>query len=265
MSGKKSVPKVATARVVRVAGCGGYTRMILAGTSVPGRVEPGQFLLLRPAEWGTEPLLPRPMAVSAVRPGTGSSPAGFEILFKVVGEGTRRLARLPKGSEVRVTGPLGRGFEIAGRARRHVLVAGGTGGACLRFLAAKIEGNTTFLVGASGKAALPDLRIYRGVCDKLAIATEDGSLGRRGLVTDLLEEVDLSGAALYACGPAGMLKAVARIAKDAQASCQVSLEARMACGVGACRGCVVGCIDGYRTVCKDGPVFRADQIDWEKL
>jgi dihydroorotate dehydrogenase electron transfer subunit len=212
-------------------------------------------------------LLPRPFSVMSVR--SGKDGALLECLYTRVGAGTMFLEDLGPGDAMRVVGPLGRGFDLSlpGRA---VLVGGGRGVAPLVHLASALAGvgrAATALLGARTADLVYGAGRLAGAA--VRVSTEDGSEGTRGVVTDLLAgELARGPAAVYACGPHGMLARVAAIAEDAGAPCEVSIEAHMACGTGVCRGCAVGVRDEarpYRMVCSDGPVFDARALRWDTL
>jgi dihydroorotate dehydrogenase electron transfer subunit len=233
---------------------------------------PGQFVMLSPGPRGaaprTDPLLPRPMAVYRERRANGASE--IEILFKRHGRGTALLAACAPGDRVGVVGPLGRGFEEI--SRRALLVAGGTGIASVYELAARQErrapGSARVLLGARSGSELMGVSDFQALGVGLEIATEDGSLGTRGLVTDLLEaELARDASAhVYACGPTAMMRRCAEIAASRGASCRASLENPMACGFGVCLGCAAPLrAGGFALVCRDGPVFDAAAIAWEGM
>jgi dihydroorotate dehydrogenase electron transfer subunit len=229
--------------------------------------EPGQFVMLSagplPAAPRFDPLLPRPMAVFR-----RAGPA-LEVLYQVTGRGTALLAAARAGERVRVVGPLGRGFALPEPGARALLVGGGTGIASLFDLALRARGRgpLAVLLGARSAAALMALADFRELGAELRLATEDGSAGRRGLVTELLAEALAEGPArVYACGPTRMMRRAAELATEAGAACLVSLENRMACGFGVCLGCAVPRrTEGYALVCRDGPVFGADALRWDGL
>ncbi len=229
--------------------------LVLRVPGWPGH-RPGQFAMLQldPGATRLDPLLPRPMAVYR------GSDEELEFRFKVVGRGTRVLSEFEAGARVGVTGPLGNGFEPEdGRA---VLVGGGTGIASLYELAVQSRGPTRVLLGGGTRAEIMGLADFQALDDiELEVATEDGSLGHRGRVTELLRLG--AGERVSACGPPAMLRSVAELAGAAGARCRVSLEGHMACGFGVCLGCAVTTRTGYRYVCTDGPVFEAEEIDWE--
>jgi dihydroorotate dehydrogenase electron transfer subunit len=198
----------------------------------------------------------------------GDAGAEVEILYKVHGRGTALLADASPGERVRVVGPLGRGFpQDAGEGA--VLVGGGTGIASLFDLAARLPaGRVTVLLGARTRSDLMGAADFRGIGVELRIATEDGSDGTPGRVTELLPAAlaERPGAAVHACGPTPMMRAAAEIATRHGRRCLVSLENTMACGFGVCLGCAVPRrAGGFALVCRDGPVFDAEGIAWEGL
>ena len=220
---------------------------------------PGQFAMLSldPDGLATDPLLPRPMAVFRAE-GTR-----VEFRHKVVGRGTARLAALQSGAALGVVGPLGNGFPARGDgAGQAILVGGGTGIASLYELAERERGCRVLLGGRSRDDVL-GLADFEKLGCELEVATEDGSLGHMGRVTELLRPAAED--TVYACGPAAMMHAAFEIAGAAGAQCLVSLENQMACGFGICLGCVVASDAGFRYVCTDGPVFDAATIRWEEL
>jgi len=196
-------------------------------------------------------------------PATSLRPGEVSLLFGVVGRGTEWLARRQPGDELDVLGPLGRGYSVAPTSRRLLLVAGGVGVAPLVMLAdeAVAKGLTvTLAMGAATAAAVYPSRLLPPEVECL-VATEDGSLGREGLVTDLLAEPLAWADQVFACGPRGMIAALRRLPRrPGAAPIQVSLEERMGCGVGVCFGCVVETRQGLERVCQDGPVFTLDEL-----
>jgi len=233
---------------------------------------PGQFVMLSPGALTnvarTDPLLPRPMAV--YRAESAGAGAVVEILYKVSGRGTGLLADALPGQRVGLVGPLGRSFELPSAGERAILVAGGTGIASVYELAARARanGDVTLLLGARSRGDLMGVEDFESLGITLRLATEDGSAGEQGLVTALLEaELAKAGAArVYVCGPTPMMRRCAEISSEHGRPCVVSLENNMACGFGVCLGCAVPLsAGGYALVCRDGPMFDAEQVEWEGL
>ena len=239
-------------------------RYTVKASDIASSSRPGQFVMVRSGE-GLDPLLRRPFSIHQVAEG-----GVLQILFKVIGKGTQALARLQPGQHMDILGPLGRGFSIAEN-QLHYLVGGGIGIAPLLFLAKKMlkknePSSIKVLLGARTKdeiAALVEDFTIMGL--NVQTATEDGSLGKQGLVTDLMAPLNQGEPVMvYTCGPHPMLQAVVKLCRSHKLDCQVSLEAMMACGLAACLGCAVLRADlhGYVHVCKDGPVFNADEVAW---
>lgn len=235
---------------------------------------PGQFAMLAAAErWGggeeQRPYLPRAFSVARVR----DREAHF--LLEDVGPGTRRLCELRAGDRLWALAPLGRGFTVGGRdsdQRRALLVGGGVGIAPLAILQDALAGEGAAEGGAGGTHTVSVLLGFRdraraagaALLSDALVATDDGSVGHHGLVTDLLErELDADAhAVVYACGPAPMLEGVRALCERRAVPAQLALEAGMACGFGACFGCVVPRRGGgYLRVCVDGPVVDAAELD----
>ena len=262
-----SAPLRAVAEVVANRVEGASRRLAVRIPGWPG-FEPGQFVMLSPGAVGAasrdDPLLPRPMAVYRE-----SAPDGIEILYKVVGRGTALLADARPGDRVAVVGPLGHPFPVPAEGRA-VLVGGGTGIASLYELAARASGSADVrvLLGARGADDLMGRDDFAALGVELRVATEDGSEGHRGRVTELLDEELGNGAApaVYACGPTAMMRVASAAAQRAGARAIVSLENPMACGFGVCLGCAAPRADGgFALVCRDGPVFDAADVDWGGL
>ncbi len=226
---------------------------------------PGQFYMLTAAErWGggddERPLLPR--AFSVLRTSGASRPV-LEFMLEAVGPGTERLCELGEGDALRVLGPLGLGFTAPGEGRRAVLCGGGVGTAPLAILQDVLLADgvpQTALLGFRDAAHAAGAELLTDA----VVATDDGSVGRSGLVTQLLaDELDAGdGAEVYACGPPPMLEAVRALCEARGVPAQLALESGMACGFGACFGCVVPVRGGgYLRLCVDGPVLEAARLD----
>ncbi|HEX4466996.1 MAG TPA: hypothetical protein VH025_07400 [Solirubrobacteraceae bacterium] len=263
---------------------GAYTVLSVAdpGASDP---EPGQFAMLAAAErWGgggqDRPFLPR--AFSIMRRRDGAS----HYLLEDVGPGTRRLCELRAGEDIWVTGPLGRGFGLPAPGQRPILVGGGVGIAPLAILQDALDGSVDGVNPVVGDGPVDGVNPVVGdgpvvllgfrdgaraqgaaLLNGAQLATDDGSYGHNGLVTELLvDELDEAARAgvepiVYSCGPAPMLEAVRALCAERAVPAQLALEAGMACGYGACFGCVVPRRDGsYLRVCLDGPVVDAAEL-----
>jgi len=230
--------------------------------------KPGNFVHIRVSQ--TEfPLLRRAFSLHKTNPRKGE----FELLFKVVGSGTKILSEKKAGEQLDLIGPLGNRFSFPLGNQKVLLVAGGMGLAPLWFLLKHIlekknlkKGNIIFFQGAKNKKEVLYFKELKLLGIKHLVSTEDGSLGHKGLVTDLLvKEVGIRDKVrIYACGPSGMMKFISDISRRASLDCQLSLEAHMPCGVGACAGCVVKAKQnkdfGYSKICSDGPIFDAREV-----
>jgi dihydroorotate dehydrogenase electron transfer subunit len=243
------------------------------GRELGAGMQPAQFFMIGVP--GSAALLRRPYSVCGLA-GTfdDAPPHAVQVLYKVVGHGTALLAALGPGAPIDVLGPLGRGFLPPARPdARPVIVAGGIGCAPFPALLHWLDGRAPWMYyGARTADDLPLLDWFERHAERVVVTTDDGSRGLRGRVTEPLEELlveeDPAGLEIYACGPEPMLRAVARIARARGASCQLSLEAHMACGFGVCLGCVVPTHrpggDGlvYDRVCVEGPVMQAGRLAW---
>lgn len=237
--------------------------MTLDAPAVAAAARPGQFVMVR-SLGGWDPLLPRAYSVYHADAEGGC----IEILYREVGRGTRRLRMHEPGMRVLLWGPLGNCFELP-VGERVVLVGGGVGVPPLAFWAQRLAARSVpmelvALIGAASADLLVGTEQFRRARALVRTATDDGSAGHHGYVTELLPEY-LAGAraTVYACGPMPMLAAVAKVAAAHGAPAELALEAPMACGVGACLGCTVPRAGGgYARVCTEGPVFRAGEIAW---
>jgi len=245
-------------------------RIGLSCGSEYARADAGQFATLRLPE-ESSPLLRRPFSIHRLIRNDGEF-QGIEILYKRIGEFTRKLSQAPAGRRIDILGPLGKGFTVTASIKRPALVAGGIGVAPMVFLAEKLiqagmasDGAVICLGGRSADDVLcaPD---FQAMGLKTRITSEDGSIGEKGRVTEALSDwlKDHSPDMVYACGPVPMLDAVSKIAEKQDIACEVSIETVMACGVGACLGCAIKDTrhqSGYGHVCIDGPVFNAARLE----
>jgi len=274
----------------------GVYLMWLEAPDIASHAYPGQFITVCCEEL----ILRRPFSVHQVSflssPSTGEDlgEGGIAILFKVVGKGTFGLSKMQAGNKIDVLGPLGKGFDIAADSKNLLLVGGGIGIAPLIFLAqyASPQYQVTLIHGANTAAQIypfPSLRaealsIAKGQRSNLSPlpekvqfipVTEDGTLGRKGVVTDILPDFLSWADQICACGPLDMYKAMSLTLnpsplkgegeKRSNLRCQVSLEVRMGCGIGACRSCTINTRHGLKQVCRDGPVFELNDILWQEV
>lgn len=249
---------------------GDYLLCALQAPEIAHRAHPGQFITIRLSN-GLAPLLRRPLSIHRIKGGS------LEILYEVVGEGTKILAQKKPGEYLDIIGPLGNGFNLSPHTRtpahrQTIIVAGGMGVAPLLFLAEKLTTHnsqpTTVLLGAKTKGQILCEKEFKKLGCDVKIATDDSSRGFKGRVTDLFKSILLTTrnpqlTTIYACGPRPMLKEISRISQEYNIPAQASLEEHMACGFGACLGCVVKTSEGYKRVCSEGPVFMADEIAWD--
>lgn len=249
----------------RSIGPGYYSMGLSAAPPLTG-ARAGQFAMLKPTDVLT-PILRRPFGVASILQESGQ-PDGFSLIYRIVGQGTALMSKLKPGQFMDVLGPLGNYFLLPKDPRHIVLIGGGTGIPPMLCLAiqTKIQlGDAckiTVCVGGRSKQDVLGLDEFGKIGVELALTTDDGSLGQQGLVTLPLTEMLKSGHApdsVFACGPVPMLKAVSGMCLEACIYCQISMEAHMGCGLGACLGCAVKPAqgEGYLHVCKDGPVFNA--------
>lgn len=219
---------------------------------------PGQFINIFSND-GSK-LLPRPISICEINKDYGT----LRVVYRVVGAGTEEFSHLKMGDKVDVMGPLGNGFPLEGKSA--IVVGGGIGVPPMLQVAKEYQGKVTAVMGYRNN----DLFLteeFEKTADDLYIATDDGSVGTHGTVVDAMRVHNLHADVIYACGPKPMLKAVAEFAEEEGIKCYVSMEERMACGVGACLGCVCQSKEkddhshvNNKRVCKDGPVFLSTEV-----
>ncbi len=251
--------------------------MTLDCPKIAGGAQPGQFVMLKVTHHpAADPLLRRPFSIAGI-----TSRGHIRILYRVVGRGTRLMAAFRPEDRCWVLGPLGKGFALPRKNGESLLVAGGMGIAPLAFLAQHLDSNRHLFTGyGSADQIIPVENLGLPRID-IRLATEDGTAGQHGFVTDLLStHIEMHAThhpgagentrvTVYACGPLPMLKAVAALTLSAGVSCQVSLESAMACGLGACQGCALRAApqskQSYVHACQDGPVFDVKTLDWNGI
>ena len=248
---------------------GGYLHMIVDAPGV-SEVQPGHFAALAVGGPGGATLLRR--AFSIHKSTLGET---LEFIFAPHGQGTKWLATQGPGDVIDIVAPLGKPFILPKQPISCVLVAGGYGAAPMELLARELRARNCrvdVILGAGTQEKLFGVLDLKGVSDSLIVTTDDGTSGVRGRVTDVLAEVITknNSQAVYACGPMGMLQAVAEVSQANGAFSQCAVEESMACGIGVCMTCVLPIIgdDGVTRMarsCVDGPVFRGDRVRWDDV
>lgn len=220
--------------------------------------KPGQFISVYSNDKSR--VLPRPISICEVDKKKGS----LRIVYRVVGAGTNEFSKLSAGDDVRIMGPLGNGFFM--KDKKAILVAGGIGIPPMLELAKQLDCEKTIVVGYRDAQTFLSEELSK--YGKVVIATEDGSVGTKGNVLDAIEAEGVSGDVIYSCGPIPMLRALKNYAAQKDIECQISLEEKMACGIGACLACVCKSkeVDHHthvhnKRICKDGPVFYAGEVE----
>lgn len=237
---------------------------------------PGQFVMIRIAGLN-DPFLSRPISIYSFS--RGKNFCTLELLYRVVGKGTQILAGLIEGSQVEINGPLGNGFKTDSIKENIVIISGGIGIAPLSLLIESLRHEARcsspammMYPGFQNAGAVVGLGKMQKLCRAVNVCTDDGTLGKKGFVTQIfqkdMKQYTPDKTSIFACGPREMLKALAKVLDGSEFDCQVSLEERMACGTGACMGCAVAIKDkegalAYKRVCSDGPVFNLADIVWD--
>jgi dihydroorotate dehydrogenase electron transfer subunit len=242
----------------------GYHRIRLLAPEITAAAHPGQFIQIRVGDGETtDPLLARPISIYRIDlPGNS-----IELIYKTVGRGTQRLAGKNSGRTLEIIGPIGNGFTLPDPARKVGLIGGGVGMPPLYCFAEKLRAERpdlqmTLFYGGRSRTDLLELENWKRLGVEVYTATEDGTYGVQGLVIKIILEKISTEKFDYiaACGPKPMLRAVREFALANRIPGEFSLEAHMACGVGACLGCVCKTEHGYRRVCVDGPVFPLSEV-----
>ncbi|MEA4881411.1 MAG: dihydroorotate dehydrogenase electron transfer subunit [Synergistaceae bacterium] len=231
--------------------------------AIAASAEPGQFVMVRPGG-GDDPFLGRPLAVAFVSGRT------FTLVYRVVGKGTALLAKRRAGDELTVRGPIGQGFfssrEGLPLPEKVILAGGAVGAAPLLFALQRLGGRAERTVmGVAGSGWEDFASWLMEVFPALELYSDDGTLGIKGTVLSGLPEELPGNTEVWACGPEGMLRALAAKYPSDGGRIRVALEARMACGMGGCLGCVIPTRSGQKRVCVDGPVFAASEVLWNEF
>lgn len=255
------------AKVLQVENLQGpYYKIHFSAPYIAENAQGGQFVHIKVPHLG-ERLLRRPFSINSVDPEKGT----LTVTFKVVGEGTEKMTHLQAGEEVSILGPLGNAYTIPGKGITPILVDGGYGSAATFLAAKRAAEKAIVLLGARTKEDIILAEDYVAEGCEVKIATNDGSLGHKGFVTELLPEIvkgkDPKSFMIMGCGPTPMLMALGKIALSLGIETELSLDEHMCCGVGACFGCVVKVADkeseqGWRfsRSCKEGPIYKAEEV-----
>ena len=219
--------------------------------------KPGQFIAMYCND--KSKLLPRPISICGINKEEGT----LRVVYRVAGEGTKEFSEMKEGDTLEVMGPLGNGFAL--KEEKAIIIGGGIGIPPMLELAKQLNVEKTVVLGYRTSTFLKDE--FEAVCD-VKVATEDGSQGAKGTVIDAIEKYGVEGKVIYACGPMPMLKALAVYAEEHGMEAQISLEERMACGIGACLACVCKSKEkdahsnvNNKRICKDGPVFLSTEVE----
>lgn len=251
-----------------------YTLMKVHSPRVSRSAKPGMFVHVLAGD-GEGLLLRRPFSLLE------AEHANISFVYKVVGHGTKALSEKRPGEVLNVLGPLGNPYSVRAASKQIILVAGGYGVSPTFYLSRELKkkrftGEIISIIGARTKSLLMYAEEFKKLGVKTHVTTDDGSAGRKGIVTDALGELlqrsplpprplapSTPFTQVFCCGPYAMLRAVARMCMKFSVPCQVSMEQQLGCGLGACLGCVIKTHGGYRRVCTEGPVFNAEDVIWE--
>ncbi len=236
----------------------GIYSMWIQTEQIAAHAKAGQFVSLYCNEGSR--LLPRPISICEIRADEGR----IRFVYRVAGKGTGEFAQMTAGAKIKVVGPLGNGFPK--QSKSAFLIGGGIGIPPMLELAKELDCEKQIVLGFRDELFLMDE--FRGV-GKVYVATEDGSAGTKGNVLDAIRENELRADVIYACGPTPMLRALKEYAAEQGIECWISMEERMACGIGACLACVCKSKEkdahsnvNNKRVCKEGPVFRAEEVEF---
>jgi len=213
-------------------------------------IKPGQFFMLKTLD--NSFLLPRPISVNDVNENS------VTFLYRTEGIGTTKISCLRENDEIQLFGPLGNGFDINKLKGKIAVVGGGIGIAPLLYLTRILGQKADVYLGYKDKDNVYIENLFQQYADKTVIVTEDGSIGEKGFVTDYIDYEKYE--ALVTCGPEIMMNKIVKSCMENNVKCYVSLERRMACGMGVCLGCTVETKNGNKRACKDGPVFSSEEL-----
>lgn len=236
--------------------CQNIFEIVVECPEVAQEAKPGQFLHIKTNK-SSDPLLRRPISISRIIRDKGY----ISLVYQLIGRGTKEMGALKPGEEIDIMGPFGNGFPLfAGK--KCALVGGGMGVAPLLELAYNLNDCDAYL---GFRCSTFKLEEYQSACKEIHISTEDGSMGSKGYVTDILKYIDKY-EIVYTCGPKPMMRKVKELCESKSVQCFVSVEERMGCGIGACLVCACKIKEGdswhYKKACTDGPVFEAGEVDF---
>ncbi|MHB1392064.1 MAG: dihydroorotate dehydrogenase electron transfer subunit [Clostridia bacterium] len=236
--------------------CQNIFEIVVECPEMAQEAKPGQFLHIKTNK-GLDPLLRRPVSISRINKDKGY----ISLVYQILGRGTKEMAALKPDEEIDIMGPFGNGFPVF-PGKKCAIVGGGMGVAPLLELAYSLNDCDAYL---GFRCSTFKLAEYKSACKELHIATEDGSAGSKGYVTDIIKNVDKY-EIVYTCGPKLMMKKVKELCESKSVQCFVSIEERMGCGIGACLVCACKIKEGdswhYKKACTDGPVFEAGEVDF---
>ena len=257
-------------QILSIEPVGSYFHMILEAPTVAEHVLPGHFVAIAVGGIGSGMLLRRAFSIHRATPNES-----IEVIFAAHGQGTHWLATQQAGDVLDIIAPLGKPFALPRQPVPCVIVAGGYGSAPMDMLTQQLKArgcSVDVVLGAATQDKLFGVLDLKRDADSVTVTTDDGSSGVRGRVTDVLPELiqRTSARAVYACGPMGMLSAVAKVSADNGAFSQCAVEESMACGIGVCMTCVLPVIgdDGVTRMvrsCVEGPIFRGDRVRWDDV
>ncbi len=239
----------------------GIYEMIILAPEIAKEACPGQFINLYTGKG--EMILPRPISICEIDKADGT----LRLLYQAVGKGTSYFSTLQSGETIKILGPLGNGFTM-NQCQNSVVIGGGIGVPPLLELVKQLKGSVQVFIGAKTTPILE--KEFQELGAEVFVATEDGGYGLHGNVMDYIRKVAPNPDAIFACGPKGLLRAISDWAEEKGIDAQVSMEERMACGIGACVGCTVkirkkNAVDWENLkVCKDGPVFLSSEVIWDE-
>lgn len=254
--------KQCMAKVVRAEQLAdGIYSMWLQAPEIAGQAVPGQFISMYTSD--SDKLLPRPISLCEIDREKGL----LRVVYRVVGAGTTEFSGKQAEDEIRILGPLGNGFPLDAEGKKAVLIGGGIGIPPMLQLAKELSCDVTVVVGYRSNDTFL-LEELKKAADRVVVATEDGSMGTKGNVIDAIRAEQIHADVIYSCGPLPMLRGVKAWGEEEQAQTWISMEEKMACGIGACLACVCKTKEkdehsqvNNKRICKDGPVFLASDIE----